>query len=45
MKAKLAWICYSDEDDDYPTIKFYKPSEYRYYEIIPIVYFEVEKEG
>lgn len=44
MKAKLAWMVYYNEDDVNPTIKFYEPPEYHYYKVVPIVYFEVEKE-
>lgn len=43
MKGKIAWICYTD-DDEYPLIEivFTEPEFYMYSKIKKIVYFEVE---
>ena len=45
---KLAWICitkYEEEFENEVELKFEEPERWKYDEIIPIVYAELEREG
>jgi hypothetical protein len=38
---KLAWLCYTTDEDSYPTIQFEEPSRYSWFKVVPIVYAEI----
>ena len=40
---RLAWICYTDENDRIPVILMYEPERWEYRKIVPIVYAILEE--
>ena len=40
---KLAWICYSDDEENFaPSLVFVEPERWQYHRVVPIVYAVLE---